>query len=181
MFLAVIVAFEDHLALGGEDEETSHLAAPLFGQFPHRVGQLGALGLEGFIFGFERLEVGGIILFAFVEQFVDRFHPGIDLVDPGAGFFRQRRGRQPHRVHPELAARVPRVRRGDGRDPGKTGFGRKPFGFGFHRRRGELLGDLDIDPAIVGRLAEEVALDLAARGDIGVFADQEGDRVVPPH
>jgi len=42
------------------------------------------------------------------------------------------------------------------------------------------VGDLDVDPAIICRFAEEVALDLPASGDIGIFADQQRDWVCPP-
>lgn len=40
------------------------------------------------------------------------------------------------------------------------------------------MGDFDIDPAIVGRFAEEVALDLATRSHIGVLADEKRDGIV---
>ena len=43
------------------------------------------------------------------------------------------------------------------------------------------MGDLDVDPAIICRFAEEVALDLAASGHIGIFADQQRNRVVAAH
>ena len=43
------------------------------------------------------------------------------------------------------------------------------------------MGDLDVDPAIICRFAEEVAFDLPAGGHIGIFADQQRNRVIAAH
>jgi hypothetical protein len=104
---------------------------------------------------------------------------GIERVEPRQFRFTERRrfGGKPHQPFNQIVARIgiecwP--------DPGETLFGSDRLRLLFHLRRREAFEQCDIDPGLAVVVIEQFALDPAARGSIGVAANEARAGIAAP-
>ena len=170
---AVVGRVERHLAVAAERQKHTDLALDLVGQF-------GRLVVDRLIFLAQpirfRIERGiGVVIDTLVLHIaLDDLHALLDLVAARLFLVRQRRCRQRHAV--EVGRDAVEAGRGDGAHPCDAQFLAEPLGLGLHQRGSERLREFRVGPAVTV-LAEQFALDAAARGDIGIGTDQDRDRI----
>jgi hypothetical protein len=173
----VIVRLEHHLALGGDDQETANLGLPIVGQFGGGIGEILHLLVEPVILLVEGSRLRRLLV-QFLDLATDGFDALLDLADACGGFLGQRRRRQGNPVEAEITCCLPARRAGDRPDRAETGFLRKAGRLGFELGRCELLQDLQIRPAILRGIGEQVALDAAASGGVRPLANKQRNGVV---
>ncbi|SMC34089.1 hypothetical protein SAMN06272759_101635 [Novosphingobium sp. B1] len=104
---------------------------------------------------------------------------GIEFVDPRQFCVGQWRrfGRKPDQPFDQIVAGIGIERR---LDPGKTLLGGEGFGLLFHLRGGKAFEQRNIDPGFAVVVVEQLTLDPAARGNVGIAANETGARIAAP-